>query len=287
MFEGGYFQYGCGSASGLATTVVRAASGREPLDLVTVSIKLTATVTPLSRPTTLASEPSRTSDSSTDLKSQVASGEPSSPSETNGGAAPSSKGSSSKNTGAIIGGTIGGVAAFLALGALVLLLWRRKSSNVRRGPGYEKDTRYISPMAAAAHPEFEPLPSSHDASEARLDTAKSHTTPSQRISESVSPESSLRSNPPLQPYSHDAAPAAARRSGDATCDSDRVPLTRELEDFSHGFNSALEGIETDSDVEANQNTMATYPGPRRAGGRGGGGVLWQQNRRRSRNLAWM
>ncbi|EFY98180.1 hypothetical protein X797_005073 [Metarhizium robertsii] len=299
MFEGGYFQYGCGSASPLATTVVLTASGRLPLDLTTISVKLTATVTPLSSPATLSSEPSRTSDSSTVLESPVASGKPPEPSETHGGAAPSSNGSSSTNTGAIIGGAVGGVAAVFAIATLAFLLWRRKSSNVRRGPGNEKDNRYIRSMAPAAHREFEPLPSSHDASEARFHAGYGNSTPGNSTpgnrtpgistlaastSDSVSAVSGRSGSPRVQPYSHDTIDAVATRSGHTNYDSDRVPLTRELDDFSHGFNSALEAIESDSDVEANRNHMATYPGPRRGGG---GGVLWQQNRRRSRNLAWM
>ncbi|KAG8405906.1 hypothetical protein J3459_020091 [Metarhizium acridum] len=299
LFEGGYFQYGCGSASALATTVVLTASGRIPLHLTTISVKLTATVTPLSSPTRLSSEPSRTSDSGTVLESPVASGKPPEPSETHGGAAPSSNGSKSTNTGAIIGGAIGGVAAVCAIAALAFLLWRRKSSNARSGPGNEKDNKYIRSMAPAAHREFEPLPCSHDASEARLHAGNRNSTPGNStpgnrtpgISTlaastlgSVSAESARSGSPPVAPHSHDTMDAVATRSGHPDCDSDRVPLTRELDDFSHGFNSALEAIESDSDVEANRNHMAAYPGPRRGGG---GGVLWQQNRRRSRNLAWM
>lgn len=143
MFEGGYFQYGCGTASGLATTVVQTASGKKPLDLTTVSIKLTATVTPLSRPTTLSSESSKTSDSSTDSGSPVTGDPTPQPSATDGGAAPSSNGSNSKNTGAIIGGAVGGVAVVFALAALAFFLWRRKSANARRGPGSEKDPKYM------------------------------------------------------------------------------------------------------------------------------------------------
>lgn len=78
---------------------------------------------------------------------------------------------------------------------------------------------------------------------------------------------------------------AITRNGGPSAESDRVPLTGELEEFSHGFNSALDNIETDSDAENNPTTSTAYPIPRR--GTGGGGVLWQQNRRRSRNLAWM
>lgn len=144
-------------------------------------------------------------------------------------------------------------------------------------------TNLCSRPMGPTHHAFEPLASSHEASETGF-RAQSNL-PVERNSDGVSAESGLMGSPLPQPHSHEAMDAAVTRGGDVNYDSDRVPLTRELDDFSHGFNSALEGIDTDSDGEANQNNMATYPGPRRGGG--GGGVLWQQNRRRSRNLAWM
>ena len=72
------------------------------------------------------------------------------------------------------------------------------------------------------------------------------------------------------------------RGGERNVDSDRIPLTRELDDFSHGFNTALENIDIEGEAEPNHN-MAAYPGQRRS--RDGNSVLWQQNRRRNRNLA--
>lgn len=134
---------------------------------------------------------------------------------------------------------------------------------------------------APGHHQFEPLASSHDASDARTRPDVIEREPN---SDGVSADSGFIEPPLQQPYGREVMGPAVTRGGGQNMDSDRVPLTRELDDFSQGFNSALEGIETDSDGEANHNNMASYPGPRRAGG---GGVLWQQNRRRSRNLAWM
>jgi len=67
---------------------------------------------------------------------------------------------------------------------------------------------------------------------------------------------------------------------------ERVPLTREIDDFSRGFNDALEKIgEEDPADEANATNMTNT-------GNGEASTseerpLWQQNRRQSRNLMWM
>uniref|UniRef100_A0A8H7TTX6 Hydrophobin n=1 Tax=Bionectria ochroleuca TaxID=29856 RepID=A0A8H7TTX6_BIOOC len=65
QFDGGYHQYGCGSASDLATTVAMSASGKQTLDLTSISLEFTATATSLSEPTTLGTKSSSKSDSST------------------------------------------------------------------------------------------------------------------------------------------------------------------------------------------------------------------------------
>ncbi|TWU72778.1 hypothetical protein ED733_003427 [Metarhizium rileyi] len=293
IFEGGYFQYGCGSASGLATTVVQTASGRTPLHLTTISIKLTATITPLSNPTTLSSELSKTSDYSMALESSLASNGPPRPSQTGGGAAPSSHGSDRKNTGAVIGGAIGGVAFVFAIGILAFSLWRRKTTNEFIAAA----NTYTRTMTPASHHDFVPLPSSHDASEARLHADNGTSVQSGLLRGNT--ESGRTGGPALhqqqqqqqqqqRQHSHEAMGTAMSRNGHPNYDSDRVPLTRELDNFSHGSNSALEGIETDSDVEANPTHPANYRRSRRGAG---SSVLWQQNRRqnrrRSRNLAWM
>lgn len=60
-FEGGFFQFGCGSTTGLATNVVATASGQSAIQLTSLSVALTAPVTSLAEPTTLGTR-RRTSD---------------------------------------------------------------------------------------------------------------------------------------------------------------------------------------------------------------------------------
>ena len=71
--------------------------------------------------------------------------------------------------------------------------------------------------------------------------------------------------------------------GSGPYEPDREPLTRELDDFSRGFNTAIDDIGGDDDTQPNGQGMGAYPGRRG----GGDGPLWQQHRRRSRNLMWM
>lgn len=152
-FDGGYFQYGCGSSSNVAATVVATASGREPIDLSSVAVQLTAEATSLAEPTTIGTrdetssdtdsstssstssaesrtrttsdESSTTSDSSaTSTSTSTSTSEPDAPNNDDGGT----------NVGAIVGGTIGGVAFLALLGVLALYLLRRKKGNLREGP---------------------------------------------------------------------------------------------------------------------------------------------------------
>lgn len=129
-----------------------------------------------------------------------------------------------------------------------------------------------------------------------------------------------------------AAPAAAAGAGAGAAaaygayrgsDTDQVPLTREFDDFSRGFNDALERI---GEEDGNETDFADYytgnngggmngsmagNGNGNGNGNGGGAAgagpgqvasgegqrqqsdgsparpLWQQNRRQSRNLMWM
>ncbi|POR35603.1 Uncharacterized protein TPAR_04201 [Tolypocladium paradoxum] len=280
-FDGGYFQYGCGSASDLATSVATTASGRAPLQFSLMTLPLTATPTPLSSPTTIGSSTSLDTKTGSEPGSSTLAS--SSASATNGALAPN-KGDSNVNTGAIVGGAVGGFAFLVALITLGIFLWRRKKGNARRGPGPIQDTQYISPMADARH-NFEALPSSHEVSEAGL---PQHVPPAHTNSDSISPESSDGDvGTARQPhYLYDGAPPEGYmgiRRGDQDVDPDRVPLTREIDDFSQGFNSALQGIQEDDSTQPNSNSMGAYPGPRRSGG----GILWQQNRRQARNPIWM
>lgn len=138
-FEGGFFQYGCGSASDMATSVATTASGRQPLQFSHMTLSFTATPTPLG-PTTIGS--STPPDSKSDSEPGSSTLASSSASATNGALAPN-KGSSTANTGAIVGGTVGGLAFLVALITLGIFLWRRKKANARRGPGPNQDTQYM------------------------------------------------------------------------------------------------------------------------------------------------
>lgn len=95
------------------------------------------------------------------------------------------------------------------------------------------------------------------------------------------------------------ATVAQRPDADGN-DDDRVPLTREYDDFSRGFNDALSRIEEEESRPAtavNSSSMSGYGNGYGAGAddrdlgawtpRGGEGPLWQQNRRQSRNMMWM
>lgn len=157
-FDGGYFQYGCGGSSGQAATVAATASGKDALSLTRLTVEMTAEPTTLSEPTTLGTRTSSESDSSstestetesTETKStrtKESSTERPSATETDDAAdaeAPGSNDNDSDNTGAIVGGTIGGIAFVAALLVLGLYLWRRKKGNTRQGPGVNQDTKYI------------------------------------------------------------------------------------------------------------------------------------------------
>lgn len=198
-FDGGFFQYGCGSTTGLATKVVPTASGKSAIQLTSINAPLTASATSLAEPTTLGTRRKTTSDSSTNTKSSTTKksttkttetsstesntdsttestaestteSETSTASETetdtetasatSGTADPSSTDSddsassaasapdtdgddNKQNTGAIIGGTISGVAALVALVVLGIWLWKRKKGNTRQGPGVKPQVQHI------------------------------------------------------------------------------------------------------------------------------------------------
>ncbi|KAI5463525.1 hypothetical protein BGZ63DRAFT_413117 [Mariannaea sp. PMI_226] len=153
-FEGGYSQFGCGSASNLATTVVATASGKSAVDLTTLPATRTESVTTTdattksstktstdsttsnSKSTTSSSsetttEAETTTNSSTETQTNSSSQtESDSTSSSTSASAPESDGNNKgKNTGAIVGGTISAVAALVALVALGVFLLRRKKRN--------------------------------------------------------------------------------------------------------------------------------------------------------------
>ena len=101
-------------------------------------------------------------------------------------------------------------------------------------------------MANARH-DFEALPSSQEVSENRLpqQLPQAHTN-----ADGISPESNdADGDIAHQPhYLYDGAPpegVIGLARGDQDMDADHVPLTREIDDFSQGFNSALQDIQDD------------------------------------------
>ncbi|KAK4237346.1 hypothetical protein C8A03DRAFT_16113 [Achaetomium macrosporum] len=140
VFDGGFSQFGCGTASDLAATVMNSASGiTTVLIRPTVSVSYTQSISTLSEPTTLGtitskSSSSESSTSSVSSSSSSASTVVANSAATSSSAASASAGSGSR-TGAIVGGTIGGLAVLISLVALALFFLRRRNANVRQGPG--------------------------------------------------------------------------------------------------------------------------------------------------------
>ncbi|TQW00797.1 hypothetical protein V2A60_001838 [Cordyceps javanica] len=130
-FEGGFFQYGCGSASDMATTVALSAPGQPSIAYTTVSVSLRPTTTLNSVTSSDGRGPSSTS------------GRDSNPTATD--SAKPDQGVD--HTGAIVGGVVGGAVALILLLALAIFLWRRNKSP--KAPEVEEEPKFISrPLAS-------------------------------------------------------------------------------------------------------------------------------------------
>ncbi|PNP55441.1 hypothetical protein THARTR1_04271 [Trichoderma harzianum] len=156
-FDGGFFQFGCGADSHLATTVATTAVSRSPLDFSHVSFQLTATPTLLSEPTTIGSRTgtestSKTTSRATKTKTKGTSDasetdtatssdsastgtSTSTSTSTPDPAAPTSSGSS--KAGPIAGGVIGGLAGLALLAGLIFYFLRKRRAAA--------PTQYITP----------------------------------------------------------------------------------------------------------------------------------------------
>lgn len=178
-YEGGYSQYGCGTASDLAATVYESATnGNTAVTLTSADIMFTESPSSLATPTTLGTDtrsatrsssksassdstttlsisaPTTTttgSDSATTSSATTSSGSASSTTSTStptAAPAASGNGTVSTHTGAVVGGSIGAAVALAGLIALFFYLRRRRAGNSRQGPGPRPgDTQYISPMS--------------------------------------------------------------------------------------------------------------------------------------------
>ncbi|KFA53433.1 hypothetical protein S40293_03401 [Stachybotrys chartarum IBT 40293] len=195
-FEGGFYQFGCGSASDVAATVVATASGRPSIALTSVEAVLTDDSVALSAPTTLGtvtSEPesstttvstarfssseettrsetettatsstaTTTSATETTTASSASSTRASSDSLPTATEAPASDddndgGGAVSNT-VIIASVIGSIAGALVFAGLAFLLWRRRKGNTRHGPGVNANPAYIKPGQGDGEHVFTPL----------------------------------------------------------------------------------------------------------------------------------
>ncbi|KAK3378757.1 hypothetical protein B0T24DRAFT_139085 [Lasiosphaeria ovina] len=392
VFDGGFSQFGCGTASDLATTVLATASGiTQVLVRPTLSVPFTDTVSTLSTPTTLGTVASSFSTTTRPLTSSSITAARSSPATTNQSSSTSSSSStattktadptaapaaatSADRTGVIVGGTISGVAVLVAVIAVAVFFMRRRGSNVRSGPGSNSPAigKYISPprpgpstgfMAVAAQ-DSDAFETGGGNASAMLPPMATTPAFSSEITAGgpspfayagaagvLSPSAGARATPgppPLQPivtspsiyaaypsyppqddpnrYHYPGQyPAAYAGAGSGRVEPDQVPLTREIDDFSQGFQVALGRIgEEDEDrlvqgtgngggrgglddLAVNEGNGVNGPPPAAAGTgataaagatgdnastsdasyRGSVRPLWQQNRRQSRNLMWM
>jgi hypothetical protein len=235
--------------------------------------------------------------------------------------APSSpqSGSSADRTGAIVGGTIVGVAILIALIAFGIYFWRRRR-NVRRGPGINANPQSINPMSGPASG-FAPLDGANQGSETGLladrqastdNTSGEAVFPTHPVVEPLkSPDSGKSSRyggstaPPQTGYRYPGQyPAAYATQGGAVAASifapERIPLTTEIDHFSRGFSDVLGRIGEEEEYEIDDSTnngdMAGVSGSNMnsVGGASTSNThgarsqpLWQQNRRRGRNLMWV
>ncbi|KAF3347293.1 hypothetical protein VdG2_04572 [Verticillium dahliae VDG2] len=270
-FEGGNFQYGCGSASDMAATVVATASGVTALPaLETVSAPLTATPSQLSEPTTLGSvssgsQTTSTASSTDTSSSSSASSSASSSTSTDDSSSTSAAAESStasgepvteapdasssggvNKTGAIIGGSISGAAVLIGLLVVGLFCWKRKRGNKRQGPGPKENIRYISPMTGASG--FAPIGSGRD-------TYEQAYMPGQNGNQTTIISNKGMAQPAHHPTAELDQPFGYGPSGEVvpmrathnaqggSGNDDQVPLTQEYDEFSRGFNEALTRID--------------------------------------------
>ena len=191
-FGGGYYQFGCGTAADLATSVAAIATGvsttatlqresqtfsftatpsslSEPTTLATVSVTSTGSTVSSASSTSTVSSTTSTSSSTTSTTSSTSSSSTSStstssssPSSTTTAGAAAVAASHSPSLGAIIGGTISGVAVLVAVLLIGFWLRRRRQGNARQGPGGPPGgaTQYISPAGARAG--FVPVHQTYD-----------------------------------------------------------------------------------------------------------------------------
>lgn len=328
MFEGGFSQFGCGTASDLAATVLASASGApSAIALTTADFPLTQSASSLATPTTLGTGATSDATTSSSSSSSETSGTlttvtipspatstvsgsttSSSSSTTSSAAATAAPGTGNENrpdhTGAIVGGTIGGIAGLIGIAAVAALLYRRFfAGNSRNGPGPRPgDTQYISPMSGgAAFTRVGSSPNGYsDRSQATVGgktithvTGGSETRNTLWQPDGDMSDQHFLDNHPGTAWGAGAGGDGYRGAYASPHDSgdDERPLRQgspEIDDFTMGFHDALSriGEEDEEDLHDSVN------GAGMSNGQGTGDLgensrpLWLQSRRQSRNLMW-
>lgn len=141
VFEGGLTQVGCGTGTGLSGSVATAAEGKSAVRYETVSLGITGKSSSRTSSTSSSSTSSETGSKTDDVSETATATAAADAPETEGGVS---------QTGAIVGGTLSGVAVLVALVALVFFLCRRKKGNTRTGP-LNLDTKYIRYVHPQSH----------------------------------------------------------------------------------------------------------------------------------------
>lgn len=192
------------------------------------------------------------------------------------------------HTGAIVGGTISGVAVLVAAIALGIFLWRRKKRHANQlGPhSTGGPTAYVSPMSGAPYYEggFAPVHQDQDGWETGMPPSKMAAAGGARIYP-VQQEHEFGYPPARTGYDYPSQypagygvgagssaggatsrfggippPRPARAFDEAEAEAepgDQVPLTREIDDFSRGFHDALGRIGEEDEYESSRNNSGT------------------------------
>ncbi|KAL0930537.1 uncharacterized protein CTRU02_214612 [Colletotrichum truncatum] len=325
-YEGGAYQYGCGSTTQGSTVVPTATGLSTTVSITQVSGLVTKAETSSSSSSTSSSSSSSassSSSSSSSTSSSTSSSSVTSSTPTSSAAPTSSQPPASsapppppsqeaqdaalRRNGGIIGGVVTGAAIFVALISAGLWMRKRKRGNNKRtGPGLGKGPSYVKPVSNQR--EFTPVPGQEMFEQAgyghpsMMPGAHGTTT-----SITGGRAATVPATPAESAYGG-YVPGGAIPSGSARRSiEDEVPLTHrnEMEDFSRGYNDAInrnDGDETRVGSVAGRSTATTNDGGAGAGASSSAGAganpadgadiaeerpLWQQNRRQSRNLMWM
>ncbi|KOS23287.1 hypothetical protein ESCO_003983 [Escovopsis weberi] len=273
-FEGGYYQYGCGTASRLATLVATSALRSSSLELNRITMAFTAKPTPLATPTALGTRShteahETTTGISAATATSASTGSAAShtddaaalPASTKSPEAPD-KEAAAKSSSSIVGGVVGGVVGALSLFVVIaMFIFFFK----RRAGGEEHPTSYITPA-----PEKDGRFRSPTPSQLSFGVASAASTPRSSTQRPIASLSQKITTQKIATSSNLSAPAKTI----STRPSDEIPLAKEGEKPENGTAPVLPA---DEDLDP-------YPGPRR----GGGGSFWAQTRStpRSRDRSW-